>query len=134
MLIFEIITAVAAIAGLIGLIYQSANLQETINSQIYQNFVAHSLEIDHILIERPYLRKYVYYNAEIEEDMDPERLDELMSFIEMIVDISENVEVYKRHIPKSRREGWMKYFHDVQSTPAYAYYMAYHAAWYVVKK
>ena len=66
MLIFEIITAVAAIAGLIGLIYQSANLQETINSQIYQNFVAHSLEIDHILIERPYLRKYVYYKAEIE--------------------------------------------------------------------
>ena len=134
MLVFEIIAAVISVASLLGLIYQSINLQETINSQIYQNFVSHSLEIDHILIERPYLRKYVYYNAEIEENMDPERLDELMSFIELIVDISENVELYQRHIPRSRRDGWMQFFKDVQATPAYACYMERHASWYAVKK
>ncbi len=133
MLIFEIITAVISIASLVGLIYQSMNLQETIDSQIYQNFVSHSLDIDRILIERPYLRKYVYYKAEIEEDMDPERLDELMSFIEMIVDIAENVDEYKKHIPKSRRDGWKQFFHDVKSSPAYAYYMERHASWYVEK-
>lgn len=47
--LFDIITIIISVISLLGVFYQSINLQKTINSQIYQNFVANSLEIDRIL-------------------------------------------------------------------------------------
>ena len=84
--LFDTITLVISLVSLIGLIYQSINLKQTINSQIYKNFVANSMEIDRILIERPYLRKYVYYGEPIDENT--ENLDEILAFIELVTDIS----------------------------------------------
>ncbi len=128
---FEIITLAISLISLIGLIYQSVNLKQTINSQIYQNFVANSLEIDRILIEKPYLRKYVYYGEPVDETT--ENLDEILSFIELTIDISENIEVYKKYIPKSRKEGWLTFVEDLKHTPAYEYYFKKHGAWYQSK-
>lgn len=126
--IFDVITIIISVISLLGVIYQSINLQKTINSQIYQNFVANSLEIDRILIEHPHLRKYVYYGEKVDENT--EDLDRLMSLIELMVDVSENVEVYGRYIPKARKKGWMKFINDIKSTPAYTYYMKRHQSWY----
>ena len=128
--IFNTITIIISIASLIGLIYQSINLKQTINSQIYQNFVANSLEIDRILIEKPYLRKYVYYGEPIDENT--ENLDEILSFIELIIDVSENIEVYQKYIPKSRKDGWLTFVNDLKQTPAYDYYKK-HGSWYKTK-
>ncbi len=130
--LFDIITLVISLVSLIGLIYQSINLKQTINSQIYQNFVANSLEIDRILIERPYLRKYVYYGEPIDENT--ENLDEILSFIELVTDISENIEVYEKYIPKSRKVGWLAFVKDVKSTPAYEFYCKKHGSWYEEEK
>lgn len=129
--IFNTITIIISIASLIGLIYQSINLKQTINSQIYQNFVANSLEIDRILIEKPYLRKYVYYGEPIDENT--ENLDEILSFIELIIDVSENIEVYQKYIPKSRKDGWLTFVNDLKQTPAYDYYYKKHGSWYKTK-
>ena len=126
--LFDIITLAFSLFSLIGLVYQSINLKETINSQIYQNFVANSLEIDRILIEKPYLRKYVYYGEPVNENT--ENLDQILSFIELIVDITENIEIYKKYIPKSRREGWLEFVKDVKSTPAFDYYFKKQGSWY----
>ncbi|MBQ9945078.1 MAG: hypothetical protein IJO68_00965 [Clostridia bacterium] len=130
--IFNIIATVVSLISLVILIYQSINLKDTISSQIYQNFVANSLEIDRILIERPYLRKYVYYGDEVDDNT--ENIDEIMSFMELIVDITENVEVYKKYIPRSRKKGWLRFVYDVKHTPAYEYYMKKHQLWYEVKE
>ncbi|MBQ9929628.1 MAG: hypothetical protein IJO72_02475 [Oscillospiraceae bacterium] len=126
--LFDIITLSISAISLLGLIYQSINLKQTINSQIYQNFVANSLEIDRILIDKPELRKYVYYGEPIDENT--ENLDQILSFIELVIDISENIEVYKKYIPKSRREGWFAFVNDTKKTPAYKFYMEKHQSWY----
>lgn len=125
---FNSITLIISLVSLVGLLYQTINLKQTINNQIYQSFVANSLEIDRILIERPYLRKYVYYGEPIDENT--ENIDEIMSFIELIIDVSENIEVYKKFLPKSRKEGWLQFVNDVKSTPAYKYYWEKHGSWY----
>lgn len=130
--LLDFITILISVASLVGLIYQSYNLKATINSQIYQNFVANSLEIDRILIERPELRKYIYYCEPIDENT--EDLDRILSLIELIVDVSENIEVYEKYIPKARKEGWFKFIKDVKSTPAYVFYMRKHADWYKESK
>ena len=126
--LFDKVTLAISLASLIGLIYQSINLKQTINSQIYQNFVANSLEIDRILIEKPYLRKYVYYGEPVDEHT--ENLDEILSFIELIIDISENIEVYKKYIPRERKKGWLTFVNDLKCTPAYAFYYQKHGSWY----
>lgn len=132
MKIYDIITIIISIAGLLGVIYQSMNLRATINSQIYQNFVANSLEIDRILIEYPYLRKYVYGEESVTEET--ENLDQIMSFIELVNDITENIEIYKKYIPASRRKGWMAYVEDVKGTSAYHFYMRRYGDWYAVEE
>lgn len=126
--LFDIITLLFSLASLVGLIYQSINLKQTINSKIYQNFVANSLEIDRILIEKPELRKYVYYGEPVDENT--ENLNQILSFIELVIDVSENIEVYKKYIPKSRREGWFNFVKDTKKTPAYKFYMEKHKEWY----
>ncbi len=126
--VFGIISLVISIISLLAVLYQNLNLKQTINNQIYQSFVANSLEIDRILIEKPYLRKYVYYGEPV--DQNTENLDEIMSFIELIIDISENIEIYKKYIPESRKEGWLTFIEDVKKTPAYKLYWKKHGIWY----
>lgn len=126
--IFNIVTLLISVISLFAVIYQNHNLKQTINSQIYQNFVANSLEIDRILIEKPWLRKYVYYGEPVNEET--ENLDEILSFVELIIDISENIEVYKNFIPKSRKKGWSRFVDDMKSTPAYKFYMEKNHNWY----
>lgn len=126
--IFNIVTLLISVISLFAVIYQNHNLKQTINSQIYQNFVANSLEIDRILIEKPWLRKYVYYGEPVNEET--ENLDEILSFVELIIDISENIEVYKNFIPKSRKKGWLRFVGDMKSTPAYKFYMERNHNWY----
>lgn len=126
--VINIVATVVSVASLILVIHQSINLQKTINSQIYQNFVANSLEIDRILIDRPYLRPYIYGKAEVNEHT--ENLDQIMSLVELVVDITENIEVYEKYIPRSRRIGWLQFVHDVKSTSAYNYYINEYGAWY----
>ena len=87
-----------------------------------------SLEIDRLLIQYPHLREYIYGNKEVNENT-PE-LNQLMSFVELILDITENIELYEQYIPKSRRAGWMKFVNDITSTNAYHFFMKKHASWY----
>jgi len=126
-----IITTVVGLVSLIALIYQSYNLRVTIGNQIYQSFVGNSVEIDKILTEYPHIRKYVYDNEPV--DNNTEDLDRIMSVIELIIDITENIEVYKKYIPITRRDGWLQFVKDTQSTSAYKYYLARYRKWYEVK-
>ena len=87
------------------------------------------------------VKKYINSNRDdlcrfiqIEHRDTVENIDEIMSFIELIVDITENVEVYKKYIPRSRKKGWMRFVYDVKHTPAYEYYMKKHQLWYEVKE
>lgn len=131
MSLIEIITLAISIISLVAVIYQSINLKLTIESQIYQSFITNSLEIDKVLVEHPHLRKYVYYNEEVNDNT--ENLDEIMSLIELIIDTTENVEVYKKYIPKSRRDGWLVFVEDMKKTSAYKYYMKKHFLWFEEK-
>lgn len=127
----SVITATIAFGSLIAVIYQSINLKVTIDNQIYQSFIHNSIEVDKVLIEYPNIRKYVYDDDPISDDT--EDLDRIMSVIELLVDITENIEVYMEYIPKSCRDGWRQFVNDIQSTHAYQYYMGKYGHWFIVK-
>lgn len=132
MQVLDIIAIVISIISLLAVLYQNISLKITLENQIYESFISNSLEIDRLLIEYPHIRKYVYYGEKV-DDSTPD-IDRIMSVIEFIVDCVENIEVYKKYIPKNRRDGWMKFIFDVQNTPAYIYYIDKHGSWFEVKQ
>ena len=131
-MVLEIVAIVISVVSLVAALYQSFGLKKTLDNQIYESFISNSLEIDRLLIEYPEIRKYVYYGEPV-DDNTPD-IDRIMSVIEFVVDAVENIEVYKKYIPKSRRDGWLKFVDDVTHTPAYEYYNEKHGLWFEVKK
>ena len=131
MTVAEIIALVISGVTLVILIYQSLVLKWTIGNQIWESFVSNSLEIDRLLIENPQFRKYIYDGAEVTDDT--EDLDKLMSIVELVMDITENIEVYTKYIPAARRKGWMQFVEDTKKTPAYHYYVRKYGKWYEVE-
>lgn len=130
-MIIEILAIVISVISLFAALYQSLGLKRTLDNQIYESFISNSLEIDRLLIEYPEMRKYVYYGEKVDENTPD--LDRIMSIVEFVVDAVENIEVYKKYIPKNRREGWMKFVRDVTHTPACEYYNKIHGTWFEVK-
>lgn len=129
--VFSIITSFIGICSLLGVIYQGYQLYITIGNQIYQSFINNSVTLDKILIQYPELRKYVYDNEPVDDETDD--IDRIVSTIELIIDITENISVYKKYIPRNRRQGWLKFVSDVEKTHAYHYYMRRHGEWYIVR-
>ena len=129
--ILNIIATVISIISLIAVLFQSIILKVTIDNQIYSSFISNSIELDKILIEYPDIRKYVYDNETV-TDQTPD-LDRIMSVVELAIDITENIEVYKKYIPKSRYDGWIQFVKDIESTCAYQYYMKKYGSWFIVK-
>ena len=129
--ILNIIGTVISIISLIAVLFQSIILKVTIDNQIYSSFISNSVELDKILIEYPDIRKYVYDNEPV-TDQTPD-LDRIMSVVELAIDITENIEVYKKYIPKSRYDGWIQFVKDIESTCAYQYYMKKYGSWFIVK-
>lgn len=130
-MIVEIVAIVISVVSLFAALYQSLGLKRTLDNQIYESFISNSLEIDRLLIEYPEMRKYVYYGERVDESTPD--LDRIMSIVEFVVDAVENIEVYKKYIPKNRREGWLKFVRDVTRTPAFEYYSKIHGTWFEVK-
>ena len=126
-----IITSVIGVVSLLALIYQSINLRTTISNQIYQSFISNSMEADKILIEYPNIRRYIYDGIPLDDST--EELDRIMSVMELIIDITENIEVYRKYIPRSRYDGWMQFVKDTQNTTAYQFYMKKYGKWFDVK-
>ena len=129
--ILNIIATVISIISLIAVLFQSIILKVTIDNQIYSSFISNSVELDKILIEYPDIREYVYDNEPV-TDQTPD-LDRIMSVVELAIDITENIEVYKKYIPKSRYDGWIQFVKDIESTCAYQYYMKKYGSWFIVK-
>lgn len=125
----EIISLVISILSVAIVVYQSIVLRRTIGNQIYESFIDNSVELDKLLIEKPGLRKYIYHNEPITGE-EPD-LDMIMSAVEMVVDITENIDVYKKYIPANRRDGWLQFVHDMESSSAYIFYMEKYSTWYV---
>ena len=98
--ILNIIATVISIISLIAVLFQSIILKVTIDNQIYSSFISNSIELDKILIEYPDIRKYVYDNETV-TDQTPD-LDRIMSVVELAIDITENIEVYKKYIVSAK--------------------------------
>ncbi len=128
----EIAALIISIISFIAVLYQNLKMKATLDNQIYASFVNNSLEIDHILIEYPEIRKYVYGGAPV--DKNTPDIDRMLSVMELIIDVTENIEVYKRYIPKTRRDGWLAFVKDVKGTPLYEYYQCTYSSWYEVKE
>ncbi len=128
----ELIAIIISAISFLAVVYQNVNLKITLGNQIYESFVANSLEIDRLLIEYPEARKYIYYGAPV-DDTTPD-IDRIMSIMEFVIDAMENIEVYKKYIPKNRREGWLKFVDDMKATPLYSYYLEKHGGWFKVSK
>jgi len=125
------ISLTISVLSIFGLIYQSIILKATIDNQIYQSFVSNSVKIDEMLITYPELRKYIYGNEPVDEN-SPD-LDRLMSMVELIIDCVENIEVYKKYLPRNRKSGWLQYVIDVKNTPAYKFFIKKYSGWFEVE-
>lgn len=125
------ISLIISVISIFGLIYQSIILKATIDNQIYQSFVSNSVKIDEMLITYPELRKYVYDNEPIDESTPD--LDRVMSMVELIVDCMENIEVYKKYLPRNRKSGWLQYVIDIKNTPAYEFFTKKNGGWFEVE-
>ena len=128
----QLIASLATLVTLIVLLYQVRMQTVSTDNQVYQNFVSNSLSIDNVLIEHPEMREYVYGDTPI----DPKKVDVplLMSIIELMIDVMENIEVFKKQIPKERLGGWMNFVSDVKQSSAYKYYMSQkEESWYIVE-
>lgn len=124
----SIISTLISIISLLAILFQSIILKKTIDNQIYSSFISNSVELDKMLIEHPYIRKYVYDNEPV--TYETENLEQIMSAVELAIDITENIEVYKKYIPKSRRQGWLKFAADIKNTYAYTFYMERYGEWF----
>lgn len=124
----SIIGTLISIISLLAVLFQSIILKKTIDNQIYSSFISNSVELDKMLIEHPYIRKYVYDNEPV--TYETENLEQIMSAVELAIDITENIEVYSKYIPKSRRQGWLKFVTDIKKTYAYTFYMERYGEWF----
>lgn len=126
-LLIAIATLVTALATFITLFYLKRQMRmqtdqmriQTVstNSQVYQNFVNNSLEIDRMLIQYPQFRKYVYGNDPLSKN-DPD-YDLIMGIEKLVVDVVENIKVFENEIPAKYIDGWMNFVKDVESSSAY---------------
>jgi len=96
--VVQLLASIVTIITVVFLFYQSKIQTISTKNQVYQNFVSNSLEIDHVLIKYPHLRKYVYGNTRIREDEVDVEL--LMSVIELMIDVVENIHVSKITSPR----------------------------------
>lgn len=123
-----VIASVAAIAGLAGLIVQLRLVIRSTESQVYQGLIANSLKIDEILLERPHLRKYIYDRAPVPPaDVSPEELE---SFVELVVDVVDNLRIQERYIPDDARKGWREFTVDLLGQPAVITFLQSRGHWY----
>ena len=100
-------------------------------NQIYQSIINNCLQLDNILIQYPHLRKYICDDAPLNED-NPD-FDRIICIIELAIDTMENLDVYKKYLPKDRFDGWVKFMEDIQSSAAYKFYMQKYGTWFKVK-
>lgn len=127
----QILTITFSAITLVFLLYQSKVQTTTTKNQIYQNFVNNSLEIDRMFVAHPEFRAYIYGNKEIKpEEVD---IELLMSATELFIDAVENIYVFEDDIPKNRRDGWLKFAKQVESSSAYAFYLKNNGEWYEVE-
>ena len=127
-LIVNLIAAPTALITIIFLIMQARQLDQTLRSQVYQGLIDNSLKIDQLLIEHPEFRKYIYEGEAVNENT-PE-IEKLMSLMEFVVDIVDNLGAQERYIPKSLVGGWRAYAQDVMRSPAASYFLQKHGHWY----
>lgn len=128
----EVISLVISILSVVVVIYQSIVLRKTIGNQIYESFIDNAVELDELLIHNPELRKFIYHDEPINEEKNSD-LDKIMSAVEMVIDITENIDVYKKYIPVNRRDGWLKFVKDMESSSAYKFYMERYSTWYAIR-
>ena len=126
----QLIATVATLLTLVVLYIQIRVQSISTKNQVYQNFVNNSLEIDRILIQYPEMRQYVYSDTPINrESVD---IPLLMSITELLIDVLENIEVFKDQIPRERIKGWMDFVTTVENSSAYKMYIEVHGSWYAV--
>ena len=121
-LVSQLTTALTAIIALLLVVKQMHQLDETLRSQVYQGLIDNSLKIDELLIEKPEFRKYVYGQEMLDENTPD--LDRIMSVMEYMVDVVDNVEAQEGFIPKAEKPGWRHFAKDVLGSPAAKYFMA----------
>jgi uncharacterized protein len=127
-LITQAVTAFAAVVALFLVIKQMRQLDDTLRSQVYQGLIDNSLKIDELLIEKPEFRKYVYGEEKIDENTPG--IDQIMSVMEFVVDVMDNVKAQEEFIPKEEKIGWKQFSQEVLRSPAALFFMQKHGLWY----
>ena len=126
--IANIVASLTAIVAILFVIKQTRQLDNTLQSQVYQGLIDNSLKIDELLMEHPEYRKYVYGNEPINENTPD--IDKIISVMEFMTDIADHVLTQEEFIPKSERIGWRIFAEEILSSPAARYFLEEHGTWY----
>ena len=127
----QVTASLATIFTIMFLFFQSRMQTLSTKNQVYQNFVSNSLEIDRVLIEYPQFRKYIYGNEPLDRS-NPD-WDQIMGIEELVVDVVENIEVFRNEIPEDRVEGWMEFVAQTRASSAYREFNDNYSKWYKTK-
>lgn len=127
-LITQVITAFTAVIAILLVLKQMRQIDKTLRNQVYQGLIDNSLKIDALLMEKPELRKYVYGEEKVDENTPD--IDRIMSLMEFMVDVVDNVKAQEAIIPPAEKPGWRRFSRDVLSSPAAQYFIQKHRPWF----
>jgi len=108
---------------------QSRATEKALLSGIYQAVTDNMLDIDHLFIDRPHLRKYFYDNEPVPEDETAR--DQVLAVAELFTDFVDNHNTQSMHLPNTLIEPWTTYFQSMMCTsPALQNYWRRYGSWY----
>jgi len=121
----DVVQAMTAIGTLlittIGFCFIYVQMEQTqhiLNSSTHAAIYGQTQVLDQLMIEKPFLRKYIYENCEPPEDLERRRI--VLSTTDMFADFFEHVAQQRTNMPENIRRPWLSYIRDVyKSSPAY---------------
>jgi hypothetical protein len=105
-------------------------------AETYGTIAAHTLEIDRLFIERPYLRPYFYGGKDLSK-ADKETYHRVMAMAEFQLDAFDAIMTQRDYLPddKDKQEDlqtWQRYFEDsFTKSPALCERISWNPDWYM---
>jgi hypothetical protein len=132
----DVVQAMTAIGTLLitmigfGFIYvQLEQTQHLLNSSTHAAIYGQTQVLDQLMIEKPFLRKYIYENCEPPENLEQRRM--VLSTTDMFADFFEHVAQQRTNMPDNIWRPWLTYIRDVyKSSPAYREQFKDRGIWY----
>lgn len=131
-LLFKISGLVISIAGFVIVIFQLANLDQSLKSSARGSIYDMASRIKEVFLAKPYLRKYFHDGVGISRE--DSLYDEVVAMADYFCLYLEQITTQKANIDEEERQSWLKYAHDIyHNSPVIQEYIKDKGDWYSKK-